>query len=83
MYWRVRVKVQEEKNVNLQVIEKRLLDAEIEDSTLSKEQAKEMKQKAIEEQKEVVAKGKELQDIEVLDINSIIVEGNDNKARRI
>ena len=43
MYWRVRVKVQEEKNVNLQVIEKRLLDAEIEDSTFSKEQAKEMK----------------------------------------
>ena len=82
MYWTAKVKLQQGKNINLQAMEKRLLDAEIEDNTSIKEQVLAIKKKAIEDQKEVVLK-KKLRDIKVLDINSIVIEGDNDKTRRI
>ena len=42
-----------------------------------------MKKKVIGDQKEVGSKGKELRDIEVLNINSMIIVDDNDKTRRI
>ena len=46
-------------------------------------QALDEKRDAIEEWKNIISKGRELKDIEILDINSVIIDGDTEKAKKI
>ena len=61
---------------------KRKEEAEIVDTTISVAQALNEKWNASEEWKNIISKGKELRNIEILDRNSVIIEGETNKARK-
>ena len=58
-------------------------EAKIIDNFTSLLQALDKKRDAIEEQKNIISKGHELRDIEILDINSVIIDGDTKKAKKI
>ena len=82
LYQISRVKQLQGKTGNLQAISKRREEVEIIDTTISVAQALNEKQSTSEEWKNIISKGRELQDMEILDRNSIIIKGETNKARK-
>ena len=83
LYYTSKMKMVQEKNINLQEMERRKTDAKIYDQMTDIAQVIEMKDNAIKKQKDIVNIGKELCETKVLDINSIIIEGDDEKSKRI
>ena len=69
--------------INIQIMAKCKEEAEIIDNSTSLLQALDEKRDAIEEWKNIISKGRELRDIEILDINSMIIDRDTEKAKKI
>ena len=57
-------------------------EAEIVNTTISVVQALNKKRNTSKEWKNIISKGKELWDVEILDRNSVIIEGKTDEARK-
>ena len=68
--------------MNLQSIDKKKSKARVKDTTNTVAQAIEIKSRTTEEWNEIVQKGEELREAEILDVNAICIDGDDEKSKK-